>query len=79
MPSPHEILGVPPAASLEEIRLAFRKLSLKHHPDRCGGDPEASRRFSEISAAYEQLSKEPPKNADILAELFQRAYGRKPI
>ena len=50
--NPYTILGIEPNASQEEIKKAYRKLSLKHHPDR-GGDEE---NFKELSAAYEQLS-----------------------
>ena len=50
--NPYTILGIQPNASQEEIKKAYRKLSLKHHPDR-GGDAE---KFKELSAAYEQLT-----------------------
>ena len=55
--NPYDILGVQPNASNEEIKKAYRKLSLKHHPDR-GGDEE---KFKELSAAYEKLTN-PDKN-----------------
>lgn len=50
--NPYTILGIQPNASQEEIKKAYRKLSLKHHPDR-GGDEE---KFKELSAAYEQVT-----------------------
>ncbi|WP_435008686.1 J domain-containing protein [Tundrisphaera lichenicola] len=49
---PNTILGVPPGASLGEIRDAYRQKSLKHHPDK-GGDEWA---FRMVSRAYEILS-----------------------
>ena len=49
---PYEILGVERTATQDDIKKAYRKLAVKHHPDK-GGDPE---KFKEISAAYEILS-----------------------
>ena len=48
----HEILGVKPDATPEELRKAWRKLCLKHHPD-TGGDPEE---FVKITHAYKMLT-----------------------
>lgn len=50
--SPLEILQLPKGAKAEEIRLAFRALAKKYHPDVCPGDPEAEHRFKEINEAY---------------------------
>jgi len=48
----YETLGVPESASAEEIRMAYKRLALKHHPDR-GGDTEM---FQNIQAAYNVLA-----------------------
>jgi molecular chaperone DnaJ len=48
----YEILGVQKGASDDEIKKAFRKAAVKHHPDKEGGD-EA--KFKEINEAYEVL------------------------
>ena len=48
----YKCLNVKQDASSADIKKAFRKLALEHHPDR-GGDPE---KFKEISAAHEVLT-----------------------
>jgi molecular chaperone DnaJ len=48
----YEILGVSKSASADEIKKAFRRLAVKYHPDKDGGD-EA--KFKEINEAYEVL------------------------
>ena len=49
----YDILGVQRDASPDDIKKAFKKAALKHHPDREGGD-EA--KFKEVGEAYEVLS-----------------------
>lgn len=53
----YETLGVSKTASADEIKSAYRKLAMKWHPDRNPDNKEeATRKFSEISEAYEILS-----------------------
>jgi molecular chaperone DnaJ len=52
----YEVLGITRQASPEEIKLAFRKLAIEHHPDRNPNDPRASIRFKEINSSYQVLS-----------------------
>jgi hypothetical protein len=52
----YDLLGVTPAATLAEIKRAYRKLARRHHPDMNGGDPDAAARFKLITEAYEVLS-----------------------
>jgi molecular chaperone DnaJ len=52
----YEVLGIGPNASAEEIKKAYRKLALQHHPDRNPGDKAAEERFREASEAYQVLS-----------------------
>ena len=51
----YDVLGVPRNASDEDIKKAYRKLAMKHHPDRNPGDQEAEERFKEAAEAYEVL------------------------
>ncbi len=52
----YEVLGVSRTATPEEIKLAFRKLASKHHPDKNPDDPTAHIRFKEVNASYQVLS-----------------------
>jgi len=52
------VLGLKKDATSSEIRRAYRKLSLKHHPDKNPGDPNADERFRRINKAYEQIGEE---------------------
>lgn len=51
----YKILGVSEQATQEEIKRAYRQLSLKSHPDKNPNDSEAIGRFQKISQAYETL------------------------
>lgn len=52
----YEVLGVARTASGDEIKKAFKKLAIKHHPDRNPGSEEAVVLFKECAEAYEVLS-----------------------
>lgn len=53
---PYEVLGIDARANSDEVRRAYRALSLRYHPDRYGADE--SGRYAEINNAYEMLSDE---------------------
>lgn len=52
---PYVVLGVSPESGPVEWKRAFRRLAMRWHPDR-NDHPEATERFKEINAAYEQLT-----------------------
>jgi len=52
MHDPFAILGIPPSATPAQVRTAFRRLCLEHHPDRNPGDASAPARFMAIVRAY---------------------------
>ena len=59
---PYETLAVSRSATVEEIKISYRKLAMKHHPDRNPGDAAAEESFKEISQAYDILI-DPDKRA----------------
>jgi len=54
----YKILGVERKASADDIRKAYRKLAMQHHPDKNPGDKKAEDKFKEINEAYQVLSDE---------------------
>ncbi|KAJ9623305.1 chaperone DnaJ [Exophiala oligosperma] len=52
----YEILGVDPSASEAQLKSAYKKGALKHHPDKNAHNPDAAEKFKDLSKAYEVLS-----------------------
>ncbi len=59
----YQILDVPKTSTQEELKKAYRKLAMKHHPDKNPGDKTAEEKFKEISHAYDVLSDEQKRAA----------------
>ena len=51
----YEVLGVSRTCTEVELKTAFRKLAMQHHPDRNPGDTECEHKFKEINEAYDVL------------------------
>jgi hypothetical protein len=52
----YEVLGVSKTASADELKKAYRKVAMQHHPDRNPGNQEAEDKFKEASEAFGVLS-----------------------
>ncbi len=65
-PNYYEVLGVTQSASADEVRRAYKKEALKHHPDRNPGNAAAEAQFKLVNEAYQVLS-DPEKK-----EIFDR-------
>lgn len=77
----YDILGVPKDATERQIKKAFHKLAMKHHPDK-NKSPDAEVRFREIAEAYETLSDETKRReydqfADTSAYFPGKTQGRQ--
>lgn len=52
----YKILELQRSATEAQIKKAYRKLSMKYHPDKNGGAKDAADKFQDVAAAYEALS-----------------------
>lgn len=59
----YEILGVQKNASEDDLKQAFRRSAMKHHPDRNPGNAEAEAKFKEAKEAYEVLADQNKRSA----------------
>ena len=59
----YEVLGVAKGASGDDIKKAYRRVAMKHHPDRNPDNKESEEKFKEASEAYEVLSDKEKRSA----------------
>ena len=75
----YKVLGVSKDAKPDEIKKAYRKLARDNHPDQNPGNPEAERRFKEMSEANDVLSSDTKrKEYDEARRLFGAGGFRFP-
>lgn len=77
----YQTLGLQKGASAAEIKSAYRKLALQHHPDKNKGDKESEAKFKEITKAYEVLSDPQKKQAydQFGHSAFEQGAGQGPF
>ena len=75
----YDVLGVSKNASQDELKKAYRKLAMQHHPDRNAGDKTAEQKFKELNEAYDILKDEQKRSAynQFGHEAFQGGGGQQ--
>jgi len=73
----YSILQLPPSASLQEIRKAYRQLAQQYHPDKHDDDPYKAAQFVQVKEAYEILSNPVKKNYYLQQRWYNQSIGKK--
>jgi len=73
---PHQVLGVDYNASQDDIKLAYRRVAMRWHPDRNGNSPESRERFHQAALAYKLLFERATRDHQARSE--SRAYDGQP-
>lgn len=77
MNDPYQILNIPPTATDEEVKRAYRELARKYHPDNYHDNPLADlaqEKMKEINEAYDQIQKQRKASA-ASSQRYGSAYG----
>jgi len=73
----YKILGLPPSASLKEIKSAYHRLAHQFHPDKNGNDPYAAAHFEIVKEAYEVLSSPVKKEYYLQQRWYDQVMNKK--
>jgi DnaJ-class molecular chaperone with C-terminal Zn finger domain len=73
----YSILQLPPHATLQEIKQAYRRLAMMYHPDKTKNDPYAGAKYQAIREAYDVLSNPGRKEAYLQECWYDQSIGRK--
>lgn len=71
----YTILELPPSASPDDVKRAYRRLAQVYHPDKSGDDAYAKAQFTAIKEAYETLSNPQRKDEYLQARWYARSQG----
>ena len=77
MNDPYQILNIPPTATDEEVKRAYRDLARKYHPDNYHDNPLADlaqEKMKEINEAYDQIQKQ-RKASSAASQTYSYGYG----
>lgn len=78
MKNPYEVLGVAKNASSADIKKAYKKLAMKHHPDKNQGKKDSEEKFKDISQAYDTIGDEKKRKEFDSMENQERARRSTP-
>lgn len=73
----YKLLELEPSATLPEIKKAYRRLALLHHPDKTGNDPYSAAQFSDIKEAYEVLTNPTKKEKYLQQRWYDQSIGKR--
>ena len=74
---PYKILEIGHHTTQEQIKKAYRRLSMQYHPDRNGNNPDATGMFQKINSAYEVLGDEAQRRMYDMKHLHGNMFGSR--
>jgi curved DNA-binding protein CbpA len=73
----YTILGLQPAASITDVKQAYRKLAMQYHPDKNAGNKYAAAQFTDIKEAYEVLTNPHKKEIYLQQRWYNQSIGKR--